>query len=93
MLTTTSSLFIGVPTLDLISVVGMEAVLVLGGDADWLAATGDDGDLPVDDVVVFRTRVFLYRGKEGGIDVEISLESRAMEKLEKDQEFLSLGGD
>ncbi|CAL1404928.1 unnamed protein product [Linum trigynum] len=36
----------------------------------------------------FDGMVFLYRGKEGGIDVEISLESGAMEKLEKDGEFL-----
>ncbi|CAI0403076.1 unnamed protein product [Linum tenue] len=41
----------------------------------------------------FDGMVFLYRGKEGGIDVEIILESGAMEKLEKDQEFLSPRGD
>ncbi|KAF4400245.1 hypothetical protein G4B88_019454 [Cannabis sativa] len=38
----------------------------------------------------FDGMVYLYQGKSGGrsIDVEISLEAGAMEKLEKDQEFL-----
>ncbi|CAN1158730.1 BAHD acyltransferase DCR [Linum perenne] len=34
---------------------------------------------------------YLYQGKNGGIDVEISLESGTMEKLEKDKEFLMEG--
>nr|AND01141.1 putative defective in cuticular ridge 1 [Linum usitatissimum] len=36
----------------------------------------------------FDGMVYMYQGKNGGIDVEISLESAAMEKLEKDKEFL-----
>lgn len=38
----------------------------------------------------FDGMVYLYQGKSGGrsIDVEISLEAGAMERLEKDQEFL-----
>ncbi|CAK7337331.1 unnamed protein product [Dovyalis caffra] len=38
----------------------------------------------------FDGMVYLYQGKSGGrsIDVEISLEAAAMEKLEKDKEFL-----
>ncbi|XP_074319683.1 BAHD acyltransferase DCR-like [Silene latifolia] len=38
----------------------------------------------------FDGMVYLYPGKDGGksIDVEISLEANAMEKLEKDKEFL-----
>ncbi|CAN1751680.1 BAHD acyltransferase DCR [Linum perenne] len=35
--------------------------------------------------------MYLYQGKNGGIDVEISLESGTMEKLEKDKEFLMEG--
>ncbi|GJT38269.1 BAHD acyltransferase DCR, partial [Tanacetum coccineum] len=40
----------------------------------------------------FDGMVYLYQGKDGGrsIDVEISLESSAMENLEKDKEFLLL---
>ncbi|XVF53560.1 hypothetical protein PTKIN_Ptkin05aG0108600 [Pterospermum kingtungense] len=38
----------------------------------------------------FDGMVYLYQGKSGGrsIDVEITLELEAMEKLEKDKEFL-----
>ncbi|CAN1158726.1 BAHD acyltransferase DCR [Linum perenne] len=39
----------------------------------------------------FDGMVYLYQGKNGGIDVEISLESGTMEKLEKDKEFLMEG--
>lgn len=40
----------------------------------------------------FDGMVYLYQGKSGGrsIDVEISLETNAMERLEKDKEFLLL---
>ncbi|CAN1751681.1 BAHD acyltransferase DCR [Linum perenne] len=34
---------------------------------------------------------YLYQGKNGGIEMEISLESGTMEKLEKDKEFLMEG--
>ncbi|KAJ8771446.1 hypothetical protein K2173_026623 [Erythroxylum novogranatense] len=36
----------------------------------------------------FDGMMYLYQGKSGGIDVEISLEPETMERLEKDKEFL-----
>lgn len=36
----------------------------------------------------FDGMMYLYQGKNGGIDVEISLEEEAMARLEKDKEFV-----
>lgn len=38
----------------------------------------------------FDGMIYLYQGKNGGIDVEITLEGGAMERLEKDKEFLMM---
>ncbi|XP_020581088.1 BAHD acyltransferase DCR [Phalaenopsis equestris] len=43
----------------------------------------------------FDGMMFLYPGKDGGkgIDVELTLDATAMDNLEKDGEFLAVGGD
>lgn len=41
----------------------------------------------------FDGMMFLYPAREGGIDVELTLDGKAMENLENDGEFLVAGGD